>query len=596
MRIALAQINPTVGDIAGNVRKHLDCVARAKAGGAALVVFPELSITGYPPKDLLLKPSFVDDNLRAVHLVAHRVSGIDAIVGYADRNPQPVGRPLHNAVAVLRDGKVVSRHFKTLLPTYDVFDETRYFEPGPRDETENLVRVGDVTVGQSICEDLWNDEQLIARRLYHQNPIADLIAAGAEVLVNCSASPFVVGKHDFRLELFGGQARRFGKPIVYVNQVGGNDELVFDGNSCAFDATGNVIAHGKDFEEDLVFVDVPTPARGAEPGRVAPDRAGTARLSPPRERTYATGLESIYNALVLGLRDYVRKCGFKSVVLGLSGGIDSALTAALAVAALGKDHVVGVAMPSRYSSGHSVDDARELADNLGIEFHVVPIGPMHDAYEQALAPTLGPGGSGESPLGDDLTEQNVQARIRGATLMAFSNRHNHLLLTTGNKSELAVGYCTLYGDMCGGLAVLSDVPKTTVWDLSRWINDHAGRELIPRSSIEKVPSAELRPNQTDQDSLPPYDVLDAILFRYVEEEKGVPELIADGFDPAIVVRIVKLIDRSEYKRRQAAPGLKVTSRAFGFGRRMPIAQNYTQVVPKHGEPAPVMGEQSGKPE
>jgi NAD+ synthetase len=574
MRIALAQINPTVGDIAGNLRKHLDFISRAKQGGANLVVFPELSIIGYPPKDLMLKGQFVADNLRAVQVLASRVSGIDAIVGYAERNLQPIGRPLHNAVAVLRDGKIVSRHFKTLLPTYDVFDESRYFEPGPKDEHENLVRIGDMTVGQSICEDLWNDEQLIARRLYHQNPIADLISAGAELLVNCSASPFVVSKHDFRLELFGAQAKHFGKPIVYVNQVGGNDELVFDGNSVVFGADGKVIAHAKDFEEDLLFVDV---------GRLSHGRDG---------HVTKRGIESIYQALILGLRDYVQKCGFKTVVLGLSGGIDSALTATLAAHALGPDKVTGVAMPSRFSSDHSVNDAKQLAANLGIEFHIVPIKDVHDAYEQTLGPTFRKDArSADSPLGDDLTEQNIQARIRGALLMAFSNRYNHLLLTTGNKSEIAVGYCTLYGDMCGGLAVISDVPKTTVWELSKWINQHLGREVIPTSSITKVPSAELRPNQTDQDSLPPYELLDAILHRYVEEEKGAAEIIADGFDAATVTRVIRLCDRSEYKRRQAAPGLKVTSRAFGFGRRMPIAQNYEPLKPEHGEPAPTPDEE-----
>ena len=574
MRIALAQINPTVGDIAGNLRKHLDFISRAKQGGANLVVFPELSIIGYPPKDLMLKGQFVADNLRAVQVLASKVSGIDAIVGYAERNAQPIGRPLHNAVAVLREGRIISRHFKTLLPTYDVFDETRYFEPGPKDERENLVRVGDMTVGQSICEDLWNDEQLIARRLYHQNPIADLISAGAELLVNCSASPFVVNKHDFRLELFGAQAKHFGKPIVYVNQVGGNDELVFDGNSVVFGADGKVIAHAKDFVEDLLFVDVP-------PMSHARDGHATRR-----------GIESIYQALILGLRDYVQKCGFKTVVLGLSGGIDSALTATLAAHALGPDKVTGVAMPSRFSSDHSVNDAKQLAANLGIEFHIVPIKEVHDAYEQTLGPTFRKDArSADSPLGDDLTEQNIQARIRGALLMAFSNRYNHLLLTTGNKSEIAVGYCTLYGDMCGGLAVISDVPKTTVWELSKWINQHLGRDVIPTSSITKVPSAELRPNQTDQDSLPPYELLDAILHRYVEEEKGAAEIIAEGFDPATVTRVIRLCDRSEYKRRQAAPGLKVTSRAFGFGRRMPIAQNYEPLKPEHGEPAPTPDEE-----
>jgi NAD+ synthetase len=573
MRIALAQINTTVGDIAANARKILQFVALAKSGGAALVVFPEMSVIGYPPKDLLLKPQFIEDNLRAVQHIASKVSGIDVIVGYAERNQSPIGRSLHNAVTLLRDGKVVSRHFKTLLPTYDVFDEGRYFEPGPPDLRNQLVRIGDTPVGLSICEDLWNDEKMDPRRLYHQNPIADLHTAGAAIMINASASPFVVGKHDFRIELFGRQARQFGKPILVVNQVGGNDELVFDGNSTAFGADGSVIAQAKDFEEDLLLVDIPPRSTGFQP---VPLKHGL--------KTHATGIESIYKALVLGLRDYVGKCGFKSAVLGLSGGIDSALVAALAADALGADKVTGVAMPSRFSSDHSVNDARDLAKNLGIAFHVVPIADVHDAYERTLAEPF-------KGLKPDVTEENLQARVRGAILMAFSNKLNHLLLTTGNKSEIAVGYCTLYGDMCGGLAVISDVPKTMVWEMSRFINQCAGRELIPRSSIEKVPSAELRPNQTDQDSLPPYDVLDAILFHYIEEEKVASQIIGEGFDGDTVRKVIKLIDRSEYKRRQAAPGLKVTSRAFGFGRRMPIAQNYVAGTPEHGEPSPVLGEQ-----
>ncbi len=573
MRIALAQINPTVGDLAGNTRKILDYISRAQAGGAELVVFPELVLIGYPTKDLLLKPQFVQDSLRALSLIASRVTGgITAVIGYADRNENPVGRSLYNAVAVLRDGKVISRHIKTLLPTYDVFDESRYFEPGPAAERSQLIRVGGMIAGLSICEDLWNDERLIPRRLYHQNPIADLQLAGAELIINCSASPFVEGKNEFRVELFGQQAKYLKRPILIVNQVGGNDELVFDGNSCAFDAEGRLIAQAKDFEEDLVLFDLP--------GR----EVSTA--------SYSRGIESIYKALVLGLSDYLRKCGFKSVVLGLSGGIDSALTAAIAVAALGKDKVTGVAMPSRYSSDHSVHDARALAQNLGIEFHVLPIKDVHEAYERSLSPTFSasPTSATDSPLGDDLTEQNIQARIRGAMLMAFSNRYNHLLLTTGNKSELAVGYCTLYGDMCGGLAVISDLPKTRVWELSRWINQQAGRDVIPTNTIEKVPSAELRANQTDQDSLPPYEILDAIMDHYVEDEMGVSEIIDKGFDGATVQKIIRLIDRSEYKRRQASPGLKVTSRAFGFGRRMPIAQRYDPPIPKHGEPAPAEGD------
>lgn len=558
MRIALAQVNPTVGDIPANLARHESFIARAAAAGADLVVFPELSIIGYPPKDLLLKPQFVEDNLAAVRRAARAARGIHAIVGFAAKNEQPVGRPLHNAVAVVRDGEIVFTHHKTLLPTYDVFDESRYFEPGARTRRNQLVDIAGVKIGLSICEDLWNDERLIARRLYHQNPIAELDAAGAEILINCSASPFAVEKHDFRIKLFGEQARRFANPLVYVNQVGGNDELIFDGNSCVFDAQGNHVANAKDFEEDLMLVELG--GTGSQPASLQ-DAAAPPTPTPDR------GLESIYKALLLGLRDYVNKCGFRSVILGLSGGIDSALVCALAVHALGKERVVGVAMPSRFSSEHSVRDARELAENLGIEFHVVPISGVHDAYESLLTPYW----KGRER---DITEENIQARVRGAILMAFSNKFGHLLLTTGNKSEVAVGYCTLYGDMCGGLAVISDVPKTTVWALSRWINDRAGREVIPRNSIEKVPSAELRPNQTDQDSLPPYDLLDQIIERYVEDEMGTQQIVAEGFDPATVSRVVRLIDRSEYKRRQAAPGLKVTSRAFGFGRRMPIAQNY----------------------
>jgi NAD+ synthetase len=548
MKIALAQINPTVGDIAGNSRKIVEFIARARDARADLIVFPELTIVGYPPKDLLLKPGFIDDNLAALESIALHARGIEVIVGYADRNPRPVGRPLHNAVALCRDGVVASRHFKTLLPTYDVFDESRYFEPGDLSQRNQIVEIRGVKVGISICEDLWNDERFISRRLYHQNPIADLDAAGAQVLVNCSASPYALEKHDFRLKLFGSQVARFDNPLIYVNQVGGNDELVFDGASVVFDAAGGVVAQAKAFEEDLLVVDVGMRSR---------------------IESVPSGFESMYRALLLGLRDYVNKCGFRSVVLGLSGGIDSALVATLAAHALGPDRVTGVAMPSRFSSDHSIEDAKRLASNLGIEFHIVPISAPHDAYEQLLTPYW----NGKAP---DITEENLQARVRGAILMAFSNKFGHLLLTTGNKSEVAVGYCTLYGDMCGGLAVISDVPKTDVWALSRWINEHHGREIIPARSIDKVPSAELRPNQTDQDSLPPYELLDQIIERYVEDEQSAAQIIAAGFDAATVTRVIRLIDRSEYKRRQAAPGIKVTSRAFGFGRRMPIAQNYVE--------------------
>ena len=410
-------------------------------------------------------------------------------------------------------------------------------------------------VGVSICEDLWNDEKFVERPLYHFNPIGALAQAGAKILLNISASPFVLGKNEYRHKLFGFQARRWNMPIVYVNQVGGNDELVFDGNSVVFDRAGNVIAQAKDFEEDLLVVDL--------------ESGGQNTLRTPR-----SGIASIHGALVLGLRDYVQKCGFKSAVLGLSGGIDSAVVAALAVEALGRENVVGVSLPSRYSSDHSKGDAHLLAENMGIVMHTIPIEGPHKAMEQALAPVF-------AGTKEGLAEENMQARLRGNILMSLSNKFGHLLLTTGNKSEIATGYCTLYGDMCGGLAVISDVPKMMVYELARHMNAEyasAGKNPpIPEGSITKPPSAELKPNQTDQDSLPPYEVLDQIIERYVEEEKSVPEIISEhipGAEPAMIERVVRLIDVAEYKRKQMAPGIKVTSRAFGFGRRMPIAQRF----------------------
>ena len=565
MRIALGQINPTVGAIDANADRMIDYASRAREAGCAAVAYPELALCGYPPKDLLLRGDFVERQMAALERIAGETSGIDVIVGYAEPNDRPIGRPLWNAAALLRGGEIVSRHFKTLLPTYDVFDESRYFEPGPNDRRNNIVQLcrepggdGCLPTGVSICEDLWNDERLIPRRLYHENPIHDLHVAGAELMLNISASPFVVGKHAFRRELFAEQARKFGAPLLFVNQVGGNDELVFDGASCAFDANGECIAQATAFEEDLLIVDL-NPDGGPGPTLHQID-----------------DVESMRRALVLGTRDYLRKCGFKTAVIGLSGGIDSAVTAAIAVEALGKENVTGIAMPSRYSSDHSVSDARALADHLGIAMHTVPIGPMHDAYAA-------------SALGDvievtGLTEENLQARIRGATLMAYSNKTGALVLTTGNKSELAVGYCTLYGDMCGGLAVISDVPKTDVYRLARHYNETAGKEVVPESTITKPPSAELAPDQKDSDSLPEYGVLDAILHRYVELEASPADIVADGFDRNVVAKVVKLTDRSEYKRRQAAPGLKVTSRAFGVGRRMPIAQGYD---PMQGPTNPV---------
>ncbi len=568
MKIALAQINPTVGDVAGNAAMIRADIARARRSGARLVVFPELAILGYPPRDLLLKPAVIEQCVTAVHDLAGECTDIAAIVGYPCPADGPSGRLLYNAAALCGEGRIIHRHVKSLLPTYDVFDEQRYFEPGPQ---VDVAQFAGLKLGISVCEDLWNDREMTGRQLYHDNPIEKLAAQGAQLFVNCSASPFVLGKQTFRLELFARAAKRHGLPLVYCNQVGGNDELVFDGNSCVLDARGQLIAHARDFEPDLLIVDVPVGNEAvAEPARIETPAAGTA---------------SLYHALVLGLRDYCRKCGFASAVVGLSGGIDSALTAALCVAALGRDKVRGVAMPSRYSSEGSVADAAALAQALHIQFDVVPIDEVHRAFERVLEPVF----RGTPP---GVAEENVQARARGVILMALSNKFGSLLVTTGNKSELAVGYCTLYGDMAGGLAVLSDVPKTLVWQLSRWINDDTqsplrriyGRAVIPENSITKPPSAELRPNQIDQDTLPPYEMLDAIIERYIEREHSARQIIADtGMDAATVYRVVRLIDTNEYKRKQAAPGLKVTGRAFGFGRRMPIAQRYDQQY----EPRPV---------
>ncbi|MEM7624493.1 MAG: NAD+ synthase [Planctomycetota bacterium] len=557
MKIALAQINPTVGDIAGNASLIRRDLAAARDAGAELVVFPELAIIGYPPKDLLLKPAVIAECVAAVEAIAKECVGIAAVIGYPCPSDSPdEGRALYNAAALCVDGEIAHRHVKSLLPTYDVFDEHRYFEPGP---PVDIADFGGAKLGISVCEDLWNERDMFSRRLYHDNPIDELARLGAQLFVNCSASPFVVRKHAFRLKLMAHVAKKHGLPLVYCNQVGGNDELVFDGRSCVFDSRGNLIAHGKAFEEDLVVVDLDEAAR--------------------IDRPPLPVLAEAYGALVLGLRDYCRKCGFKRIVLGLSGGIDSAVTAAIAVAALGPGNVRGVGMPSRYSSGGSVSDAEQLAQNLGIQFDVIPIEPAHAAVEGMLAGVF----AGREP---DVTEENIQARLRGLTLMALSNKFGSLLLTTGNKSEVAVGYCTLYGDMNGGFSVLSDVPKTMVFELAAWMNtdacplrreltDSGGGEVIPVNTITKPPSAELRPDQKDSDSLPPYDVLDNIIERYVEREDSVKKIIeGTGYDTELVLRIARLIDLNEYKRRQAAPGLKITGRAFGFGRRMPIAQRY----------------------
>ncbi len=545
MKIALAQINTTVGDLAGNEAKILDALGRAEAAGVELVVFPELTTTGYPPRDLLLKTDFIDRNLAMLERLAARSRSTALLVGCVGRSKVSPGRDATNQAALLQHGKIVATRSKTLLPTYDVFDEDRYFEPAGSNAP---VAFSDTQLGISICEDIWNDADFWPHRLYRADPVAQLLSKGARAIFNISASPWCVGKEKLRYDMLASLARKSQRPVVLCNLVGGNDELIFDGQSLVFNAAGREIARGNAFEEDFLIVD--TEAGPA----IAP-------AAPPDE-------ENVYKALVLGLRDYLRKCGFKSAVLGLSGGIDSALVACLAVAALGARQVHGVSLPSQFSSQGSLDDARLLAERLGIRYDVIPIEPPSQSVRQQLKPVF-------AGRPEDTTEENIQARLRGVILMALSNKFGSLVLTTGNKSELAVGYCTLYGDMCGGLAVISDVPKTMVYRLANWIN--RDREIIPLSSITKPPSAELRPNQTDQDSLPPYEVLDSILDQYVVYGRSLSDIVQLGFDEPTVKKVIHLIDTNEYKRRQAAPGLKVTTKAFGVGRRFPIAQRYREV-------------------
>ena len=544
MKVGIAQINTTVGDFPGNSAAILSAYRALVADGAELVLTPELSIPGYPPLDLIFAGEFVERNLAALRELHAAVGEVPLVVGFIDRNTSGKGKPFHNAAAFLEKGKPPVVIHKRLLPTYDVFDEARYFEPG---EASAPITYGGRRVGITICEDLWTPEYLPGA-LYKVDPPADLVAGGADLLLNLSASPFQYGKPGTRLQMLQAQVARFGVPIYYCNSVGGNDQLVFDGHSLVLSADGKHLQRLGGFKEELAVVGDP-----ANPFK-------------PDYNRDVDDLGELYQALVLGLRDYFRKCGFKSAVLGLSGGIDSALTAVLAVEALGSEHVTGVAMPGPYSSEGSVRDALLLAETLGITCLKIPIKESYQVMKAGLA------GAFEGRP-EDATEENLQARLRGVTMMALSNKFGSLLLTTGNKSELAVGYCTLYGDMCGGLAVISDLPKTLVYALSRWIN--RDREIIPADTIEKPPSAELRPNQTDQDSLPPYDVLDAILALYVEENLPVREIVARGHDEALVRRITGLVDRNEYKREQAAPGLKVTGRAFGMGRRLPLAQRYT---------------------
>jgi NAD+ synthase (glutamine-hydrolysing) len=537
MQVGLAQINSTIGDFEGNTRRIIDACQHLERDGADVILTPELALIGYPPQDLLFQSDFVPRSLAALEKIHQAVGKAAWIVGCIHPNPAAGGRPFFNSAAILERGHTARHVHKSLLPTYDVFNETRYFEPAPAQKPVELLGQ---RVGITICEDIWTPDHL-SRAIYSIDPVAELVAAGACCILNLSASPFQLGKPARRESMIRAQAIKFGVPFHYCNAVGGNDQLVFDGNSLSISADGTLATRLPAFQEAVGLV-------------------STAGIVPQNSE-----IEDLRRALVLGLRDYAAKCGFRSAVLGLSGGIDSAVVACLAVEALGADHVTGVAMPSPYSSTHSVEDARSLAKNLGITCLDIPISESFMAFKAQMREVFG-----DRP--EDSTEENMQARLRGLTLMSLSNKFGHLLLTTGNKSELAVGYCTLYGDMCGGLAAISDVPKTLVYQLARHLN--ARSEMIPSRTIEKAPSAELKPGQLDQDTLPPYDVLDDILRLYVEENQSVPAIIAKGFDPGTVAWVARRVDLNEYKREQAAPGLKVTSRAFGMGRRMPIAQRF----------------------
>jgi NAD+ synthase (glutamine-hydrolysing) len=592
MKIAIAQINPTIGDLAGNAAKIIFAAQQAAAEGARLLLTPELSLCGYPPRDLLLNPSFVEAmTITLQQLVKDLPPNLAVLVGTVETNYQAHHngeKPLYNSMALLDEGKIKQVFHKRLLPTYDVFDERRYFEPGLQ---ANYFTLDDIDIGVTICEDLWNDEEYWGKRSYTNNPIADLAILGVDFIVNLSASPYSVKKQQFREAMLRHSAVRFQQPIIYANQVGGNDDLIFDGRSFALNSRGDLICRARGFETDLVIVEFDEVQRDLLPSTVVSE--------------YDNEDEEIWHALVLGVRDYAQKCRFSQVVLGLSGGIDSSLVAAIATAALGKENVFGVLMPSPYSSEHSITDALALGESLGIKTTTLPIGELMQGYDNTLADLFAGTQFG-------LAEENIQSRIRGNLLMAIANKFGYLLLSTGNKSEMAVGYCTLYGDMNGGLAVIADVPKTRVYSICHWLNhfctdatpdattepqslqrgepaQRAASETsatrwlinrvspIPENVLTKAPSAELKPGQLDQDSLPPYEILDDILQRLIHKHQSAAEIVAAGHDAQIVDRVIQMVARAEFKRRQAPPGLKITDRAFGTGWRMPIASNWFSV-------------------
>ena len=566
MKIAIAQINPTIGDLPGNAAKIICAAQQAAAQGARLLLTPELSLCGYPPRDLLLNPSFVEAmSITLQQLVKDLPPNLAVLVGTVEENLEAHnngGKPLFNSMALLDNGIKQIFH-KRLLPTYDVFDERRYFEPGLQ---ANYFTLDDIDIGVTICEDLWNDEEYWGKRSYTNNPIADLAILGVDFIINLSASPYSVNKQQFREAMLRHSAVRFKQPIIYANQVGGNDDLIFDGRSFALNRQGELICRARGFESDLVIVEFDEVQRDLLPSSVVSE--------------YDNEDEEIWHALVLGVRDYAQKCRFSQVVLGLSGGIDSSLVAAIATAALGKENVFGVLMPSPYSSEHSITDALALGESLGIKTTTLPIGQLMQGYDNTLADLFAGTQFG-------LAEENIQSRIRGNLLMAIANKFGYLLLSTGNKSEMAVGYCTLYGDMNGGLAVIADVPKTRVYSICHWLNQEVGggekvslsphNQIIPKNVLTKAPSAELKPGQVDQDSLPPYEILDDILQRLIHNHQSAAQIVDAGHDAPIVDRVIQMVARAEFKRRQAPPGLKITDRAFGTGWRMPIASNWFTV-------------------
>ncbi len=554
MRIALAQINNTVGDLDANSAKILEYTRRAEAAGADLVAFPELALTGYPPRDLVEKDSFLDRTAEALQDIVQSSAAIKSaiVLGYVARSPADAAIKAQNAAAVIQGGKIICQQAKMLLPNYDVFDEARYFEPA---KEQCICTVQGKRIALAICEDAWNDKQYWERRRYSRDPIEELVAQGAELILTINASPWNIGKRKQREAIFEATAHRFKLPQIYVHMVGGNDQLIFDGSSFAMNADGKLAAKARSFEEDLILYDSDT--------GIGDDHAN-----------HIVGDAAVWESLVLGTRDYIRKCGFRSVLVGLSGGIDSALVATIAVEAVGKENVFGVGMPGPYSTEHSLDDARALAHQLGIRFEVVAIKNGYESMTETLSGLF----AGYNP---DTTEENIQSRLRGMVLMSLSNKFGALVLTTGNKSELAVGYCTLYGDMCGGLAVISDVPKTMVYRLAKLANarfvERGLPEPIPQNTITKPPSAELRPDQKDTDSLPEYDTLDAILGGYIEHYESAAEIARkENISEELVRDIVRKVDRNEYKRQQAAPGLRITTKAFGVGRRFPIAHRFTE--------------------